>query len=609
MLPTLSFDPPMHGDWVYEVKYDGFRAIIEWTESNVHIWSRNGKDLLPQFPELQQFLRENTKAASKFLPLILDGEIIIMENNYKGNFQEIQKRGRLKNKIKINEAAEKRPCTFILFDILRSNKERYKQLPFMKRKQKLASICEKLNWPLKPSMSDTCLLQAIQSYHNYSELEQYVLLHNSEGIVAKTKNSTWEEGKRTHTWMKLKNWRTVSCFLTAYDESNGYFYVGVFDGDEIFTLGNFVNGLDSEVKHALKRTIIQNAYQKAANIYYIHPSICLELHYLEWNGEQLREPYFKGLQLEVKPTECTYEHFLISDAKFPPSVSITHPDKVLWKVLGNTKLDFLRYLRNCSSYILPFLQNRFLTVIRAPHGEFGESFYQKSKPESAPEFVQSAIHDDNEMIICNDLETLIWLGNQLAIEFHIPFQTIDSPFVSEIVLDLDPPSRDEFHLAKHAAKIVKKVLDSFHLTGFVKLSGNKGMQVYIPLPDNTFTWKETRVFTEFIANFLVTYDPDSFTIERLKKNRGGKLYVDFIQHAEGKTIIAPYSVRNHSKGLVAAPIFWDEINEELSPTSFTIQSVQKRLQTLGDPFSHFFVTKKEQPFQQVLDMINSGQLM
>src|SRR5690606_24109075 len=102
---------------------------------------------------------------------------------------------------------------------------------------------------------------------------------------------------------------------------------------------------------------------------------------------------------------------------------------------------------------------------------------------------------------------------------------------------------------------------------------------------------------------------DSFTIERLKKNRGGKLYVDFIQHAEGKTIIAPYSVRNHSKGLVAAPIFWDEINEELSPTSFTIQSVQKRLQTLGDPFSHIFVTKKEQPFQQVLDMINSGQLM
>ncbi len=140
-------------------------------------------------------------------------------------------------------------------------------------------------------------------------------------------------------------------------------------------------------------------------------------------------------------------------------------------------------------------------------------------------------------------------------------------------------------MAVEAAAIIKKILDSFSLTGFVKFSGNKGMhkgmQVYIPLPDSRYTWEETRIFTEFLAKFLVSYNPALFTIERLKKNRHGRLYVDFIQHAEGKTIIAPYSVRLPSKGLVAAPLYWHEINEQLNPKKFTIAEVNKRIETIG----------------------------
>ncbi|MBS4199417.1 DNA ligase D [Bacillus sp. FJAT-49732] len=610
MLPTLSFLPPKHGDWLYEIKYDGFRGMLEWTKDNSFLWSRNGNDLLPQFPELKRFLNDKQDEVSDILPLILDGEITLLENEHKANFGQLQIRGRMKTKQKIEEASLIRPAKYLVFDLLSKNGVTTKNIPYTKRKEMLLSICKQFGFSLNPAVGVESTIQYIPPIQHYQSIYETMKSSMSEGIVAKKANSLWEAGKRTTSWIKIKNWKTVSCFLTAYDQSNGFFYVGVYKDHDIFSLGNFINGIDAETKSALRNTIIGNSQNKKGDIFYIHPSICIDLYYIEWNGEQqLREPYFNVIRFDLHPSDCTYEQFLITDAAFPKEITITHPEKILWQQDSVTKLDFLRYLRKCSPMMLPFLKNRPLTLIRSPHGEFGESFYQKNRPESAPEYVDSYFHESNEMIVCNDLNTLMWLGNQLAIEFHIPFRTFNSQYVSEIVFDLDPPSREEFHLAIKASLILKKVLDSFSLTSFVKLSGNKGMQVYIPLPNDTFTWEETRMFTEFVAQFMITYDPTSFTIERLKKNRNGKLYFDYIQHAEGKTIVAPYSVRNHSKGLIAAPIFWHEINDHLNPANFTIKNVTERMNKLGDPFSAFFSSKENQPFSETLQMIKEGRLL
>ncbi|MCJ8006587.1 DNA ligase D [Lederbergia wuyishanensis] len=611
MLPTLSFQSPIQGDWLYEIKYDGFRGILEWTKEDSFLWSRNGKDLMTQFPELKKFLNNKQEEASDLLPLIFDGEITILENENKANFGQLQIRGRMKTKQKIEVASLTRPCKYLVFDILTKNGESTENLIYTKRKELLLSICKKLDFSLIPTVGEGAIIQFVPSISDFHSISEVMKNSMSEGIVAKKSNSKWESGKRTTTWTKIKNWKTVSCFLTAFDQSNGFFYVGVYKNNgEIYSLGNFINGLDSETKSALREAIVRNSHDKNGDIFFLHPSICIDLFFLEWNGEQqLREPFFKEIRFDLHPDDCTYEQFLIADAAFPDEIVITHPDKILWQRDSVTKLDFLRYLRKSSSLILPFLKNRALTVIRAPHGEFGETFYQKNRPDSAPDFVKSYLHESNEMIVCNDLKTLMWLGNQLAIEYHIPFQTINSMFVSEVVFDLDPPSRDDFHLAIKASQILKKILDSFSLIAFVKLSGNKGMQVYIPLPNETFTWDETRVFTEFIAQFMINYDPESFTIERLKKNRGGKLYFDYIQHGEGKTIVAPYSVRNHSNGLVAAPIFWHEIDNNLNPADFTIKHVSQRITLNGDPFSAFFACKEKQPFAKALQMINEGRLI
>ncbi|RST58573.1 DNA ligase D [Siminovitchia terrae] len=605
MLPTLTFNTSKIGNWLYEIKYDGYRGILEWTEQKVHLWSRNGKDLLPQFPEVKSFLDTISERMQEHLPILLDGELVILENPFKANFTKLQQRGRMRSKEKIASESSKWPCHYLLFDLLAYQGNDLTSSPFLLRKNKLSELVQLLELPETPDPGDDKLLQYIpfsnslkKSLHNMKEFE-------SEGIIEKQAQSKWLEGKRTSEWLKVKNWKTASCFITSMDEKNGYFHVGVWKDTSMFPLGQFLFSLDYETKAALKTTIRENHTGREGSMYFVDPSICVDINYLEWTDNQLREPHFKSLRFDLQPNDCTFEKFIHDEAMFPPDITITHPDKVLWERNYSTKLDYVRYLRKIAPYMRPFLKNRSLTVIRSPHGIFGESFYQKNKPESSPDFIESTVIDDINYIICNDLKSLIWLGNQLAIEFHIPFHPVTSKYVSEIVFDLDPPDRTYFHLAVYAAGILKQILDELGLVSFVKLSGNKGLQVYIPLPENRFTWKDTRRFTSFIAEFLVQYDPESFTTERLKKNRGERLYVDFIQHAEGKTIIAPYSVRNNEDGLVAAPIHWHELTDALCPTQFTMESVLKRLVQMKDPFSSFFHCKDKQPFERVLKRLGN----
>lgn len=284
-------------------------------------------------------------------------------------------------------------------------------------------------------------------------------------------------------------------------------------------------------------------------------------------------------------------------------VAITHPDKPLWPDKGIDKIHYLHYLRNMSQYMLPFLRDRELTVIRYPHGVNGEKFFQKNCPDYAPDFIQTHLSNDVNYIVCSDLATLMWLGNQLAFELHVPFQTLQAEGPSEIVFDLDPPSRDQFELAIEAAWIIKDILTKLNLISFVKTSGNKGLQIYIPLPNNTFSYEETRKFTEFVADFLTEKEPEWFTTERLKKNRGGRLYVDYLQHAEGKTIVAPYSVRGNEKALVATPVEWREITSDLRPEQFPMEGIEERIRQNGCPFRTFFESKSKQPFTPVLQWL------
>ncbi|TXC91562.1 DNA ligase D [Metabacillus litoralis] len=602
MLPTLNTEIPKGSDWVYETKYDGFRAILTITQDSIQLTSRNEKSLNDSFPEIISEVKDQFEKLKPYLPLSMDGEVTFLTSKYYSDFEKLQIRGRLKNSEKIAHSSISYPCRFLAFDIIETNNALLVGKPFEERKKQLHELFVELEFPTQIDPSNHNILQYVPYTTNYTELWEEIRLEDGEGIIAKHLNSRWESGVRSKQWLKIKNYKKALFFITGYDKENGYFHVGVLKSDNIIPVGIFSHGISSTERDALITILKENKTTETATFIEISPAIIVELQFLSLYKNQLREPSFFTFRFEKQIEECTWDMLLLSTAPLHKELSITHPDKPLWETMDVKKENFLSYLYQVSKFMLPFLEDKLLTVIRFPHGMFGEAFYQKNCPDYAPEFIQTEIHDDIKYIICNNLSTLLWLGNQLAFEFHIPFQTLDTEHPTEIVFDLDPPSREYFHLAVKAAVEMKKVFDQFNLLTFPKLSGNKGLQIHIPLSKNSLSYDETRIFTAFIAEYLVTSFPEDFTIERMKKNRGKRLYVDYIQHAEGKTIIAPYSLRGKKEGAyIAAPLLWEEINEYLTVENFTIDNVLKRLDTIGCPFNKYFTRPQDETLKTLIN--------
>lgn len=606
MLPTLIFEAPTGPNWVYEIKYDGFRAMLHWEKDCVQLISRNGNLLNNQFPEIIKKCEELSTVFAPHLPLIFDGELCILESPYKASFEQIQQRGRLKSTDKIAKASIANPAHYLVFDLLGLNGQNLMSSKFLERKTELYSLFNQTKLSNVINQNSEQLIQLVTYDQEFDAIWKNATEYTAEGIIAKKIDSSWDEGKRTTNWFKIKNWQVGAFFILGYDKKNAFFHVGVMRNNQVYEIGLFSHGLSPDERQALLGVIQTNSLEETASFIRVDPGICVELFYLELYKEQLRQPSFSNFRFEVEWQDCTWEKLVKNVPLLPEDIEITHPDKPLWKDKSITKLEYIHYLVEVSPYMLPFLKDRLLTVIRYPHGMYGEKFYQKNCPEYAPDFIQTSVSEGIEYIVCNDLKTLTWLGNQLSFEFHIPFQTIYSKGPSEIVFDLDPPSREAFPLAKKAATILKGVFDGLKLISFVKTSGNKGIQIYIPLPEDRFSYDDTRQFTEFIANYLTTMEPDLFTTERLKKNRGNRLYVDYVQHAEGKTIVAPYSIRGNDGAYVATPLYWDEITDDLSIEDFPLETIIERINKKGCPFAHYFDAKDEQPFEPVLEFLRQS---
>ncbi|WP_027417528.1 non-homologous end-joining DNA ligase [Aneurinibacillus terranovensis] len=285
------------------------------------------------------------------------------------------------------------------------------------------------------------------------------------------------------------------------------------------------------------------------------------------------------------------------------NISVTNPDKILWPKTGTTKMEYLTYLFAMADYILPYTRERLLTVIRFPDGVEGKSFYQKNAPAYTPEWIKTYSWHQNEYIVCNDKETLLWLGNQAALELHVAFNRVGAENMpTELVFDLDP-STEGFDHVREAALYVREALEKIGLISFVKTSGATGLQVYVPITF-TYTYEQTRRVGKFIAEFLVETYPSLLTVERFKGKRGDKLYIDYVQHAPGKTLPPPYSVRARALPTVSAPVTWQEIEKGCRPEDFTIGTIPDRVKTYGDLFAPLTNESNRQPLDAILKILD-----
>lgn len=289
-------------------------------------------------------------------------------------------------------------------------------------------------------------------------------------------------------------------------------------------------------------------------------------------------------------------------------VKLTNLDKVLWPEDGFTKGDLINYYIDISPFLLPHLANRPFVMSRYPNGIEKEYFYQKDCPDYAPDWIQTfPIYTENKdkdvyYIICNNLETLVWLANQACIEMHpwlAKINNINCPNIA--VFDLDPMPPLGFHDALEIAPFVKQALKEFGLEGYPKISGSTGVHVYVPLKQ-VYTYQQIKEFVHYICRFINKVYPQKTTMERLIENRTGKIYLDYLQNTSGKTMACHYSVRPHKGAPVSTPLTWDEVEKgNVSPEKFNIKTVLERVKETGDLYKELL--SKAQSLDKVMELV------
>ncbi|MCF8234249.1 MAG: non-homologous end-joining DNA ligase [Bacteroidales bacterium] len=290
-------------------------------------------------------------------------------------------------------------------------------------------------------------------------------------------------------------------------------------------------------------------------------------------------------------------------------IEISNPDKVIFPEENLTKKDLVEYYRKISEYILPYIKDRPMMLHRYPNGIDGKDFYQKEVPDYFPEWIDTITvkvkkeeQDTQEFTSCNSEAALVYVANQASITPHVFLSKkgkLNNP--DKMIYDLDPP-KDEFEVVRECAKDFKKLFEELELNCFVMTTGSKGLHIVIPL-DEQADFKEVREFAKDAANLLADREPEKYTIETLKKNREGRLFLDYMRNAHGATAVAPYALRARKGAPVATPLDWDEVgNKDLNAQSYNHSNIFRRLSSKKDPWKDF--EKKKNGLKKAREKLN-----
>lgn len=279
-------------------------------------------------------------------------------------------------------------------------------------------------------------------------------------------------------------------------------------------------------------------------------------------------------------------------------VKVSNLEKPLWPGAGLKKYDLIYYYISVAPYLLPHLRERFVVLQRFPDGIEQEGFYQKNCPQKAPYWIKTESfrhQDDNatNYIIAGNVETLIWLGNQAAVEIHPWLSGRATPdYPDYAVFDLDPMEKSTFEDVRETALVLHNCLQKLCMRGYPKTSGATGIQVYVPLHP-IYTYEEVRRFVMGVCGLVNELLPQKTTMQRKIEKREGKIYLDYLQNVQGKTLVSPYSPRPLPDAPVSMPLSWHEVKKvNFKPRDFNILNAVSRLQERGDLFSSVLTDKQ-----------------
>jgi len=287
-------------------------------------------------------------------------------------------------------------------------------------------------------------------------------------------------------------------------------------------------------------------------------------------------------------------------------LKITNPEKILWPSLGISKLDYIAKIVELAPFILPHTANRLLTTIRYPDGVMGKSFYQKNIPQYAPEWIYSVVWRNTRYIVLNSVATLGWLANQAALEFHTAFNYYQyQDYPTALVFDLDPSKGQPFEQVVEVALTIFHTLTTLGINGYVKTSGATGLQLYIPI-GRKYNYDLARKINRFFGEYFSQKLPRLITIERMTDKRGNKLYFDYLQMWQGKTITSAYSPRATASATISTPLEWEELNKGITPEDFTLINIKERLEDKGDLFRPLLQNGLESNIEHIAKFVDKN---
>jgi bifunctional non-homologous end joining protein LigD len=599
MLATLGDqEVPKGPGWLFEVKWDGFRALARVQQGEATLKSRQGNDLSQRFPTVAKEIPKAVKTPN----CVLDGEVCALDEQGRSSFSLMQ------------QGRPGTPIVYFVFDLLELEGEPLVDLPLTERRKRLEKLLDRRNKTVRVS----------EAFEDGEALYEAAKQQNLEGIMAKRADSRYAVGRRTRDWLKVKTHGRQEFIIAGYTKGQGRragtlgsLVLAVRRGPTLEYVGNVGTGFTGEEIEKLLtklrplerktppfKEVPKMPKVRKGDVVWVEPKLVCEVEFAEWTHDgRLRAPSYQGLREDKAADEVHRERPIEEEIRIGKRVlKLSNLDKPFWPDEGITKGDLLAYYQAVAPVLVPHLKDRPFTMRRYPDGAYGKAFFQKDAPKGMPEWIPTARIQVStreqprrqrwiNAPLVNEELALLWMANMGCIDMNAWYSRVDKLDRPDFVLfDLDPSPDVGFEETVQVALYVKEALDALGLASFAKTSSAEGMHVLVPI-ERRHTYDDTRRFSEIVAGAIARSYPKLATTQWSKAKRRGVL-IDANQNGEGKTIASAYSVRPRPGAPVSTPLRWDEVKPGLDPAHFTMEIVQRRVEQHGDLFEGVLTTRQ-----------------
>jgi len=604
-LATLVDAPPgAHADWVFEIKFDGYRLLARIAGAEIQLFTRNGNDWTSRLKPLR------TELARMQLPDgWYDGEIVVLNDKGVPDF------GALQNAF---DASRTKSIAYFVFDAPYLGGFDMRQVPLEDRRQALRGV-------LAASPSGTVRFSEAFEAPAQSIVASACHL-GLEGVIAKRRDSAYRSARSTD-WIKLKCSHRQEFVIGGWTDPKasrkgiGALLLGVHEGGKLRYAGNVGAGFDGKTLSSTRAKLDDVAtdaspFAKGEAIpgkpHWVEPRLVAEVTFGEWTSAgHIRHAVFHALRLDKDPTSIVREKATAaprgakaqSPAKAAPKapatpreepvshaldtrLRITNPERVIDASTGITKVELIRYYGLIGSLMMWHLDDRPVSLVRAPSGVGGQLFFQKhAEVEKLPGIAQldAALDPDHPpMLAVASADGLLSAAQWNVIEVHTQNALArDYERPDRIVFDLDPGEGVDWPMIRQAAELMRSFLDDLGLAAFLKTSGGKGLHVVVPLKPKA-DWDSSKAFSKAVVDHISKTLPQMFVNKAGSKNRVGKIFVDYLRNGRGSTTACAWSARSRPGLGISVPVAWEELGHLRGGDHWTIRSAQARLDVGND---------------------------